>query len=194
VSTTVPLRIRHADEPWARVTYRPDATTPRREEDTTFERVAELGTEQGNPGNRAGIESIEVALPRKLLEPGITIVDTPGLGGLDSVHGAITHTSLAVAEVVLAVSDTSQPLTASELDFLSAAHQQCGNVVLVQPKVDIQPHWRAVVDENRAILAAHGIDVEIVPVSSTLRQQATTTNSTELNGRVGLPRARAAAP
>ena len=51
--------------------------------------VARLCTEQGNPGNRAGIRSIDVSIPRRLLEPGLTIIDTPGVGGLDSTQALI---------------------------------------------------------------------------------------------------------
>ncbi len=70
VSTAVPTAIRHGADPAATVTYRLDASGERRgAESIEIAQVAELGTEQGNPGNREAIESISVTLPRKLLEP-----------------------------------------------------------------------------------------------------------------------------
>ena len=188
VSTAVPTAIRHGAAPRATVHYlqAADGTTPDPVE-IPIEDVARLASEQGNPGNREGIRSVEVELPRKLLEPGLTIIDTPGVGGLDSVHGAVTHASLGMAEVILFVTDASQPLTASEVDFLRAAHAQCPNVVVVQPKTDIHPGWRRVVEANRQLLGEQRLTIDILPVSSTLRQQAARTNSTELNEESGFP-------
>lgn len=40
-----------------------------------------FGTEDGNPGNREQVDFIEVLYPSPLLQSGIVIIDTPGLGG-----------------------------------------------------------------------------------------------------------------
>ncbi len=53
-----------------------------------------LGSEEGNPGNREGVRSIELSIPRRLLQSGLRLVDTPGVGGLDSAHGAATMNAL----------------------------------------------------------------------------------------------------
>jgi hypothetical protein len=188
VSTAVPTTIRHGATARATVHFLQTADGSTRDPvEITIDDVARLASEQGNPGNREGIRSVEVTLPRKLLEPGLTIIDTPGVGGLDSVHGAITQATLGMAEVILFVTDASQPLTASEVDFLRAAHAQCPNVVVVQPKTDIHPGWRRVVETNRELLAGQGLQVEVLPVSSTLRQEATRSSSTELNDESGFP-------
>ena len=188
VSTAVPTTIRHGAEPRATVHYLQAADgTTRDPVEIPIDDVARLASEQGNPGNREGIRSVEVTLPRKLLEPGLTIIDTPGVGGLDSVHGAVTHATLGMAEVILFVTDASQPLTASEVDFLRAAHAQCPNVVVVQPKTDIHPAWRRVVEANRQLLVEQRLTIDILPVSSTLRKQAARTNSTDLNEESGFP-------
>jgi hypothetical protein len=184
VSTVVPMLIRFGADPSAVAVFHEGD----RRESLVFDQVTSLSCEQGNAGNRAGIRSIEVAIPRKLLQTGLTIVDTPGVGGLDSTHGAATSAALTMAESVLFVSDTSQPLTASELSFLRTARNRCPNVALVQTKTDIHPSWRAVVAANAEALAGAGLaDVPIMPVSSLLRQQATAQNSTELNDESGYP-------
>ena len=184
VSTVVPTLVRYGADPTALVVFHDGE----RRETVAFERATALSCEQGNPGNRAGLRSIEVAIPRKLLQPGLTIVDTPGVGGLDSTHGAATSAALTMAESVLFVSDTSQPLTATEISFLHTARRRCPNVALVQTKTDIHPSWRAVVAANEAALVAAGLgDVPIMPVSSMLRQRATAQNSSELNDESGYP-------
>jgi len=184
VSTIVPTIVRYGAELGAIAHYEGDDA---RDTSIEFGEVALLGSEQGNPGNRAGIRSIDVAIPRKLLQPGLCLVDTPGVGGLESTHGAATMAALGLAEAILFVSDASQPLSNSELDFLRHARSRCPNVTLVQSKIDIYSSWRRVVELNRAYLAQAEMDVEIVAVSSILRQRATAENSKELNEESGYP-------
>ena len=191
VSTIVPTIVRHGDEPSATVVYRAsgdgDARVEERRETVPIERVGQLATDQGNPGNREGIRSVEVVLPRKLLQTGLVLVDTPGVGGLDSTHGAATSSALGMAEVVVFVSDASAPLSASELDFLRTARSRCPEVVLVMTKTDIFPSWRKVRQANLDYLAQSGVSLQILPVSSLLRQRATAESSTELNEESGYP-------
>ena len=59
----------------------------------------------GNPGNRRGLRSVEVRLPRRILRAGLCLVDTPGVGGLDSAHGIITLGALDQADGMLFVTD-----------------------------------------------------------------------------------------
>ncbi|MFZ9017616.1 MAG: dynamin family protein [Ilumatobacteraceae bacterium] len=186
VSTVVPTTVRFGDEPTATLHFVTDEDVPRTET-IELSTVREWATEQGNPGNRAGLASVEVTIPRKLLQSGIAIVDTPGVGGLDSAHGAAAAAALTDAEMVLFVSDCSQALTASELGFLKIAHEHCRNLVLVQPKTDIQANWRSVVATNRELFEREGIDARILPISSALRGVGVRENSTELNEEAGFP-------
>jgi GTPase SAR1 family protein len=185
VSTVVPTLVRHGAELGATVEYHDENATPTV---VGLDEARALGTEQGNPGNRNGIRSIEVTVPRKLLEPGLVIVDTPGVGGLESTHGAATTAALSMAEAVLFVSDVSQALTESEMEFLRTARSRCPNVVLVQTKTDIHPDWRRIVDTNTKVVGDLEPPIEVVAVSSPVRQAALTQNSTELNDESGYPR------
>lgn len=187
VSTVVPTIIRYGEEATATVVYHAaDGTAP--SEAIPFDQIALRASEQGNPGNREGIRSVEVTVPRKLLQAGLAVVDTPGVGGLDSTHGAATSSALGIAEVLVFVSDVSQPLSRSELSFLTTARQRCPQVILVQTKTDIYPRWRDVVEINRRYLAEAGLPVEILAVSSVLRQRATRDNDSALNEESGYPR------
>ena len=47
-------------------------------------------------------------LDRPLLQAGLVLVDTPGVGGLDSAHGQLTRATLRAADAVLFVTDASQ--------------------------------------------------------------------------------------
>ncbi len=186
VSTVVPTVVRYGDEVTASVVYHsPDGSRPA--ETIAFDRIAERASEQGNPGNREGVRSVEVTLPRKLLQAGLAVVDTPGVGGLDSTHGAATASALGMAEVLLFVSDASQPLSQSELTFLRTARARCPRVLLVQTKTDIYPRWRDVVEANRRALDEAQLPVDILAVSSILRQRATRDNDAALNEESGYP-------
>ena len=60
-----------------------------------------------------------------MLRTGLCLVDTPGVGGLESAHGIITLSALDLAEAVLFVTDAGTELTAPELEFLKRAIERC---------------------------------------------------------------------
>ena len=142
-------------------------------------------SEAGNPGNRAGLSYAEVGLPRKLLGGGLVLVDTPGVGGLGSAHGAATMSALPSADAVLLVSDAAQEYTGPELEFLQAAMKLCPNVACVLTKTDLYPHWRQIMELDRGHLSRAGIRAEIFPVSSMLRLHAANTQDAALMDESG---------
>lgn len=60
---------------------------------------------------------VELSYPCPFLKNGITIIDTPGIGGLDPRHAILTHMALPKADVIVFVTDTAEPLTDSEKRF-----------------------------------------------------------------------------
>ena len=64
------------------------------------------------------VRSVEVRVPHRMLRSGLCLLDTPGVGGLESVHGQLSLASLNGADGVLFVTDASQELTAPELGYL----------------------------------------------------------------------------
>ena len=60
---------------------------------------------------------IELELPLPELQKGLTIIDTPGVGGLDPRHAALTNFFLPRADITLFMTDVSEPLTTTELDY-----------------------------------------------------------------------------
>ena len=95
VATAVPTVVRHA-EALDIALVRPDGERVGIKGDELADHVCE----QGNPGNREGWGHAEIGLPRPLLSGGLEIVDTPGVGGLSSVHGAATTAALPSADAV----------------------------------------------------------------------------------------------
>jgi len=131
---------------------------------------------------------VEVRLDRRLLGAGLSIIDTPGVGGLDSAQGNLTLATLSLAGAALFVTDAAQELTAPEVDFLRRTLERCPRVFCVITKTDLYGEWRRIVEINQGHLARAGLDIPIVAVSSFLRMRAQARDSTELNEESGFPR------
>lgn len=184
IATAVPTVVRHAaTTEVVLVRERPDA--PPERTTVPVERLAEYVSEAGNPANKAMLSYAEIGLPRKILESGLVLVDTPGVGGLGSAHGAATMSALPSADAVLLVSDAAQEYTGPELEFLTAAMKLCPNVACVITKTDLYPHWRRIMELDRGHLDTAGIHADTFPLSSTLRLHATRTQDATLMDESG---------
>lgn len=149
--------------------------------------LADYVSEKGNPGNAKNIVAAEVSLPRKLLAGGLSIVDSPGVGGLGSTHTLTTLTALPSAHAMVFVSDASQEYTEPEMRFLGQAMRVSPNVACVLSKTDLYPSWRQIADLDKRHLADVAPDVPLFPVSSELRLQAARLQDSELNEESGFP-------
>lgn len=138
----------------------------------------------GDPAPRG----VEVRLDRRLLGAGLSIIDTPGVGGLDSAQGNLTLAALSLAGAALFVTDAAQELTAPEVEFLQRALERCPRAFCVITKIDLYGEWRRIVEINQGHFERAGLDVPIVAVSSFLRMRAQARDSTQLNEESGFPR------
>jgi hypothetical protein len=179
IVTAVPTVVRYGAEPSAAAQLepldRPPADSPDGgtvEEPVDVDRLADLVSEAADPSWRRRLRSVEVRLPHRLLKTGLSLVDTPGVGGLESAHGIVTLGALRTTAGVIFVTDASQELTGPEVDFLRQALERCSAAVCVVTKTDLYPAWRRIVELNRQHLAKAGIDLPMIPVSSFLRLRA----------------------
>ncbi len=193
IATSVPTVVRFGDPASAAVLVPRTGGTA--EDGSAFERrpvalkdIASFVSERGNPSNQQGLASAEVLLPRRVLADGLSVIDSPGVGGLESAHALTTLTALPTADAMILVSDASQEYTEPELRFLKQAQRIVPNVGCVLSKTDLYPQWRTVADLDRAHLASAGIgDIPLIPVSSDLRLVAARSNDAELNQESGFP-------
>ena len=117
---------------------------------------------------------VEVTGPVPLLER-LSLVDTPGVGGLDSMHGELAKEAAAGATALLFVVDASAPFTSSELQFLRDVGERVETVVFALTKVDMFRGWREIMEANRALLAEHAprfADAVFHPVSARMFETA----------------------
>jgi hypothetical protein len=185
IATAVPTVVKHAETTIAALVRDGGDDGPTERTEVPAGQLAQHVSEAGNPGNKAMLSYAEVGLPRKLLAGGLVLVDTPGVGGLGSAHGAATMSALPTADAVLLVSDAAQEYTAPELEFLQSAMTLCPNVACVLTKTDLYPHWRRIVELDRGHLADIGVEAEFFPVSSTLRLIAAKNQDTTLMDESG---------
>jgi len=117
---------------------------------------------------------VEVSGPVPLLER-VSIVDTPGVGGLDSMHGELAKEAAAGATALLFVIDASSPFTARELHFLQAMGERVETVLFALTKTDQFRGWREVLEADRRLLAEHAprfADAVFHPVSARMFETA----------------------
>lgn len=198
IATSLPTIVRYGDPASAAVLV-PAADTPAGDaagpppEDSVERRPVELSdlpalvSEQGNPGNSRNLTAAEVCLPRRILTGGLTIIDSPGVGGMGSAHTLTTLTALPTADAMLLVSDASQEYTEPELRFLRQAMRITPSVAAVLSKTDLYPDWRRVEELDRAHLEQVAPDIPLFPLSADLRLEASRLQDAELNSESGFP-------
>jgi len=195
VATAVPTVITHGEQPSAALVWLSntnghrtvvDAAEPGYETvPVALEDLDKHLSEAADRGKERRLVRAEVTLPRAVLARGLVLVDTPGVGGLGSMHAINTLAELPMADAVLLVSDAGQEYTQPEIDFLRQAMKLCPNVACVLTKTDLYPHWRRIAELDRTHLSGAGVEAPLLPVSSTMRLHAVRTEDKEVNAESG---------
>ncbi len=172
VVTAVPTIVRYSATPKVTTYVRAEDGGRIEERERPLGEIDLLVTEEADPSDPERDRVVEVGLPHRMLRTGLAMVDTPGVGGLDSAHGFLTLGALRYAKGVVFVTDAAQELTAPELAFLKTAVERCPTTAVVVTKIDLYPHWRRIVELDRLHLSDAGLDLPIIAVSSFLRLRA----------------------
>lgn len=123
-------------------------------------RVRDPGTEELPTRAIVPIEDIAV--------PDTVVVDTPGVGGLDTAHAQLAVQATQQACVLVIACDGSSPLTAPEMAFIEQTTRTVHSIAVVVTKTDKNlARWRPIAEEDRRLLLAHlGREVPVFGVSS----------------------------
>lgn len=188
IATSVPTSVSYAEEPAAfaivRDPDRPGAPVERMP--IPLDSLADYVSERGSRSERQEIVGAEVLLPRELLRGGLRLVDSPGVGGVESTRSVSTLAALTTAHAVLLVSDASQEYSEPEVQFLRHALRVSPNVAAVLSKTDVYPAWREIEQIDRSHLGEVG-QIPLFSVSSDLRMLAAQEQDRELNDESGFP-------
>ena len=160
-------------------------------EEAALDALRDYVSERGNPDNVKRIELVDVGLAGSFLDEGISLLDTPGVGGIRGGRAASVLAFLPRADALLFVTDALAELSPPELDFLARAREECPQTFVVLTKIDLAPAWRRIAEINRGHLRQRGIDSPVLPVSAALHREAFGRHDPELDEESGLPRLRA---
>ncbi|MDT3396027.1 dynamin family protein [Streptomyces sp. B1866] len=156
-----------------------DADGAVREEEIDRERIADFATERGNADNARQALTVRVRVPHPRLAGGLTLVDTPGVGGVYQEHTAATAAFLPQADALLFVTDALRPLTDSELAFLRRAMDSArttgdtdGQIYVLTKTdavADYTPLLHDTVDKLHRLTGLPADELTVLPVSSRAR-------------------------
>ncbi|SNS68968.1 50S ribosome-binding GTPase [Geodermatophilus pulveris] len=144
------------------------------------------------PDAPAPVRYAEVTVAAPWLDD-LVLVDTPGAGGLVAAHATAALEAAGRASALLFVTDALAPLSGVELDFLRQVSERVETVVFALTKIGPQPGWSAVLDENKANLAAAAprfASARWVAVDSRLAAQALESldaHPSEVGSAAGVP-------
>ncbi|MGH3648594.1 MAG: dynamin family protein, partial [Micromonosporaceae bacterium] len=171
VATSSYLEFVHATEHGAR------AYVPGREDPVPLrpEDIRDWGTVLGSmPNGVRPPRRIQIMHSAPLLQY-VNLVDTPGVGGLDSLHAEVAMDAVERATALLFVVDASSPFSKPEMNFLVEASKRVNLVLFALTKTDAYPGWRTILDDDVALLQAHAPrfgSAPFYPVSSRLAEMA----------------------
>jgi Dynamin family len=134
--------------------------------------VPDWAQEQVGRERRRDVDLVEVRIPNPVLEGGLTLVDTPGVGGLNAGHAAATLAFLPSADALVFVTDASSELSGPELEFLASARGAGPPVLVAVTKIDIYPEWRRIIELDTGHLQAIGLVERPSGLSAVLRARS----------------------
>jgi len=183
--TSVVTQIRWGPTPGVRITLQDETPV-----DATLDRLQDFVSEEGNPGNHRGVRRVEVSLPSPLLDGGLVLVDTPGIGSLDPGATDRAYAFLPRVDAALVVLSPDPPLGEAEGSYLRTLLEHTPHLLFVLNKVDLFPEaaWREAVEFNRRSLGQlQGVaaeEVDLIPVSATRALNGDSGGITELRTRL----------
>lgn len=169
VATTVPVSICPATDPPLDGTA--DLLFPDRIEQVPLATLQDWVTTDGRHVRNTALDSLPTRANVPVTEAAlgdVTVIDTPGVGGLDPSLASLVTASAQQACVVVVVCDASSPLTAPEMAFIDQAGASVDGLIVAVTKIDKNlRRWKAIVEDNRRLLRTHlGRDVTVLGVSS----------------------------
>ena len=164
VATSVHLVIAYGPEFGIVATRLGDDGEPLREK-VAVEDLVDVASMRGDPARRDGVVSVEVTAPHPLLERGVVLIDTPGVGGMSRGHRDLALAALSRADALLFTISAQEPVARSELEFLVEASERTERIIIVVTKADVNTD--AV---NGEMLAEHRAKMRTF--TETMREQA----------------------
>lgn len=162
--TAVITEIHHGATPVAQIFFHEGQP-----KQVTIHELSEYVSETGNPKNVKNVDKAVIYYPASILEKGLIIVDTPGVGSIHEHNTRLTQEYLLQADAAVFIFSADPPLTELEKDFLKILIPIIPHIIFALNKSDYldADGLDKVLDFNKAIL--HELmnkDTEIYPISA----------------------------
>ena len=127
-------------------------------------------SEQKNPENRLGVSMVTLRIQCSLLENGMTLVDTPGVGSVHRHNSDTAYSFVKDSDAVIFMLSVDSPLNQIEVDFLQSAKEHAAKFYFAVNKIDTisDAELGAYLDYCRNLLCGlMGLrDVALFPISA----------------------------
>jgi len=137
--TAIPTFLQYGAEVRIRVSYLDDRPVKEFSGKSPEELVGILEgfvTEEGNPKNRLGVLQVDIFHPAPILQHGVVLIDTPGIGSTFTHNTQATLSFLPQCDAALFVVSADPPLTEVEADFLKEVRSRVSRLFFIFNKVD----------------------------------------------------------
>ncbi len=131
-------------------------------------KLAALVTEAGNPHNCKHVSHVDIALPAPLLDDGLVMIDTPGIGSAEPHNTVTARAALPECDGALIVLSPDPPITEVEIAYIVDVRQNAALIIPVLNKIDLVTgaERAASLDYLASVLTRIGISEPIIAVSS----------------------------
>ncbi len=132
-------------------------------------RLGEAVSEERNPGNVLGVDSVAVELADAAVPGGVVLADTPGSGSAFRHNTEVLRRALGRIDAAVFVLSADPPVGERELALLREVHGAAGEVLVVLNKVDrldAEERAQALAYTCRAVAPVLGGEARVVPCSA----------------------------
>jgi GTP-binding protein EngB required for normal cell division len=130
--TLVPVFLRFGSQPDLEIHYQ----NRRGAEHYPLDRLGEFVNEANNPENRKNVSRVELFYPVDLLQSGVVLIDTPGVGSTLQHNTDTTLDFLPRCDAAIVVLSADPPITAVEVEFLRQLQSHVARLFFVLNKID----------------------------------------------------------
>ena len=133
--------------------------TDGRHEQHPLRQVADFVTEEANPGNRLGVARVIARLHTPLLDAGVRLVDTPGVGSVHEHNTRSTDAYRPSLDAAVLVTSADPPISAAERAFLERVLAHAVRLFVVLNKAD----YLAAGDRDRTVAFTERVVRQVLP-------------------------------
>ncbi len=114
-------RVRFANADWA---------------DISVSAVTQYVSEEQNPENAKGVVGLEIFVPNPLLQTGMCLVDTPGLGSIHVGNTQATRDFIPHIDAAIVLIGADPPLSGEELELVESVGREVHDLLFALNKAD----------------------------------------------------------